>query len=471
MRKASFLFLVMLLLSLGTADFCSAQQNPSDLDPEVRRWEMDVGNGQSWPISPPEGRMLKPGETNTISGIIKDDFLVNDDATGGGDQNFPAVAMDASGDFVICWNDCRGGIYAQRYGSSGDTVGTNFKVNDDTYMRYKWSSPSVAMDADGNFVICWKDYRNYQHHYRHDNTDIYAQRYSNSGDTLGANFRVNDNAWSSEQRYPSIAMDTDGNFVICWQNNRHGVYSYDIYAQQYGSLGDTRGANFRANDDVGWKSQDYPSIATDASGDFVICWRDERNRGANDGNSDIYAQRHDRSGEALGANFRVNDDSTRGYQGSPSIAMDADGNFVICWKDRRSPRGIYAQRFNSLGEALGRNFRVSDDSLITYHYWPSVAMNADGNFVICWEDERNGEDNLDIYAQRYSSSGDRLGANFGVCDSVGTIGRYSHPPCIAMDANGDFVICWHDNRNSRWSYYGYSNPDIYAQRYSILVTD
>ena len=75
--------------------------------------------------------MLKPEEVSLITGIIKDDFVVNDDTTAGYFREAPAVAMDATGNFVICWEDkCNDldnpDIYAQRYTSSGDPSGSNF---------------------------------------------------------------------------------------------------------------------------------------------------------------------------------------------------------------------------------------------------------------------------------------------------------------------------------------------------------
>jgi len=262
MRSVGFLLLLGFLLSLGTVDFCFAQWQP--FGPKVRQWEIDVESGQFWPvdmdkgsprrrferakdqrvpISLPEGRMLKPDQAEIISGIIKDDFLVNDDTTGGW-HYWPAVTMNSGGDFVICWVDGRnddGDIYAQRYNSSGDTLGAIFRVNDDVGGSYQYS-PSLAMDADGDFVICWQDYRNYD-------SDIYAQRYNSLGYTLGGNFRVNDDVGESYQFHPSLAMDADGNFVICWMDERNG--DYDIYAQRYNNSGDTLRTNFNVNDDSG----------------------------------------------------------------------------------------------------------------------------------------------------------------------------------------------------------------------------
>lgn len=493
MRRISFLvFFLAFLLSLGAVNLCSAQWEP--FDPGIRRWEIDGESGQFWPmdrgsphwrlkrgkhnrvpISLPKGRVLKSEETNTILGIIKNDFLVNDDTTGGYSQWFPpAVAVDTSGDFVICWQDGRNGnsdIYAQRYSGTGDTLGANFRVNDDDGSSGQWS-PSIAMDGDGDFVICWSDGRSGW-------GDIYAQRYSSSGDALSINFQVS-HMIPPAQLGPSVAMSLDGSFVICWYNehpcgdayspprdnntffisgrskdvrdrSRGFIYSYEIYAQRYSSYSDTLGTNFMVNDNMmNWQSN--PSIAMDGNGYFVICWQDKRNSEGPWTNPDIYVQRYNSQGDALGTNFKVNDDIGLNCQGLPAIAMDADGDFVICWRDHRwGDYDIYAQRYNSSGDALYSNFRVNDVIETEDQTFPSIAMDADGNFIICWQDNRNGD--WDIYAQRYHSDGTRWGGNYLVNQRPDVPNPDQRYPSVAF-ANDQIIFTWKDARRSKgWDIY------------------
>src|SRR5687768_15408029 len=87
----------------------------------------------------------------------------------------------------------------------------------------------------------------------------------------------------------------------------------------------------------------------------------------------------------IGPEFRVNTYTT-GSQWSPSVAMDAGGNFVVAWTTPQdgSSYGIYAQRYNAAGASLGVEFRVNNHTNSAQAY-PSVAMDADGDFVIAWE--------------------------------------------------------------------------------------
>jgi hypothetical protein len=384
---------------------------------------------------------------NTSGISLGSNFRVND-GTGTALQWHPGVAMDSSGKFVITWEDWRYGfdIYAQRYSPSGVPLDTNFKVNDSAQSSGS-IYPDIAMDDSGNFVITWIDYR-----YGSYDPNIYVQRYNYYGSSLGANYRVNDDYGSTEQRSPSLAVDSSGNFVITWEDERNGWYSSNIYAQRYNPSGTPSGFNFKAGDDTLFADQRDPAIAMDGYGNFVIAWRDYRQWWTDF--SDIYAQKFDTTGIPLGSNFKVNDDTGSNYQHYPAIGMDGSGNFVITWVDYRSIHGdIYAQRYDFLNNSLDSNFKVNDDAGIAYQLSPAIAIDRSGNFVIAWHDPRNF--NGDIYAQRYDSAGIPLDSNFKVNYDTGTTNQYA--PAIAMDCSGDFVITWYDEHSG--------NFDIYAQRY------
>ena len=72
-------------------------------------------------------------------------------------------------------------------------------------------------------------------------------------------------------------------------------------------------------------SQTRASMAMDADGDFVVAWQSNLQDGSGNG---IFAQRYNAAGVAQGIEFRVNT-TTANFQVSPDIAMDADGDFVV----------------------------------------------------------------------------------------------------------------------------------------------
>jgi hypothetical protein len=200
-------------------------------------------------------------------------------------QILPAIAMDDNGNFVITWQSSGqdgggNGIYAQRYNNAGVPLGSVFRVN--TWTTSAQSSPVIAMDSDGDFVVAWQSLGQDGNNY-----GIYAQRYNSAGVVQGSEFRVN--TWTTSlQAYPTIAMDNDGNFVVSWESSGQDGSDYGVYAQRYNSVGVAQGTEFRINT---WTThfQNNPAISMDSDGDFVITWQSNLQDGNNYG---IYAQRY-----------------------------------------------------------------------------------------------------------------------------------------------------------------------------------
>jgi len=393
------------------------------------------------------GLMLVPCSHGAIT-----EFRVNTYTTD--NQQSPSVAMGANGNFLIAWHslgqDGSGwGIYAQRYDSAGNPIGSEFRVN--TYTANDQANPSVAMDADGNFVIAWVG--NLQ-----DGSEwgIYAQRYGSAGNPLGSEFRVNTYT-TDNQLSPSVAMGANGNFLIAWHSRGQDGSGWGIYAQRYDSAGNPVGSEFRVNTYT-TDNQLFPSVAMDPNGNFLIAWQSLGQDGSGWG---IYAQRYGSAGNPVGSEFRVNT-YTANDQGNPSVAMDADGNFVIAWRSDGqdgSEYGIYAQRYSSAGNPLGSEFQVN--TYTANDQWnPSVTMDADGNFVIAWDSNGQDGSGWGIYAQRYDSAGNPIGSEFRVNTYTA---NDQGDPSVAMDADGNFLIAWQSNGQDG-SEYG-----IYAHLHRLEV--
>lgn len=371
-----------------------------------------------------------------------------------GDQARSDTAIDAAGDSVVSWmskvEDGSGyGIYAQRYNASGAAQGTEFRVN--TFTTSDQVFPSVAMDAAGDFAIAWRSLGQDGSGY-----GIYAQRYNAAGVAQGAEFRVN--TWTTfNQDSPSVSMDSAGDFVITWQSYGQDGDNYGIYAQRYNAAGAAQGSEFSVNSYT-TSVQRNPSVALDTVGDFVITWSSYLEDGSGSG---IYAQRYDKTGSTQGSHFRVNS-TTGDFQGFPAVAMDGAKDFVITWQSEGqdgSGYGIYAQRYNAAGTPQGAEFRVnsfaSDNQTNA-----AVALDAGGDFVISWRSPLEDGDNDGIYAQSFSAAGVAQGTEFRV--NTLTTGSQSLPS-VAMNAKGDFVLTWSSVGQDG------SGSGIYVQRYATTV--
>ncbi len=370
-------------------------------------------------------------------------------------QRNPSVAMDAAGDYVVTWasykQDGNGtGIFAQRYNNTGVTLGGEFQVN--TYTTSAQITPTVAMDAAGDFVIAWAS--NGQDG---DSYGIYAKRYNAAGVVQGTEFHAS--TFSTGQQFrPAAAMDVNGNFVITWSSQNQDGSGYGVFAQRFQTNGASAGAEFRVNSSTA-NNQFSSTVAMDSNGDFVVAWQ---SYGQDTSGYGIYAQRYNSAGVKQGSEIAANVVTT-GNQVNASVAIDAAGDFAISWSsagEDGSGYGIYARRYSSAGVALSNDIQVNTTTADQQRF-SKIAMDSAGDFAVTWE-STNQDGSFDgIFAQRFRSNGALQSGEFQVNTYFA---QQQTLPAIAMDASGDFVVAW--------SSFGQDGDDlgIYSQRYAGYKT-
>jgi len=350
-----------------------------------------------------------------------------------GYQAYPAVAAAPAGDFVVAWAGVQNGaldpdVFAQRFAASGSPLGPEFRVNSFTTGQQLF--PVLASDPSGNFVILWNS----------DGQDgssfgVFGQRFAASGAPLGSEFRVN-TFTTSFQALPSVAFDPLGGFVTVWQGYGQDGASWGVFGQRYGPAGVPLGPEFRVNSSTSG-FQYFPALAADGAGNFVVAWQDEGLGGAGVG---VFGQRYAASGSPLGPEFRVNTYTT-GLQIYPSVAADTTGNFIVVWVSHGqdgSLTGIFAQRWSAAGQALGPEFRANTYTP-DHQYLTDVASDASGNFVLVWASDEQDGSGPGVFAQRYEGGGAPLGPEFRV-NTFTPDGQGR--PSVGADAPGRFVVVW-----------------------------
>jgi len=341
-------------------------------------------------------------------------------------QQAPAVAADSSGNFIVVWqtrylNLWDRAFVGQRYSNSGAPLGPEFRVNSFT------TGPgylAVAADSAGNFVVVWESLYVDGHY-----TGIFGQRHSSSGAPLGTEFRVNPYT-TNAQRFPSVAADPSGNFVVVWTSFLQDGDMGGVFGQRFAASGAPLGAEFRVNTFT-TRNQYLPSVAASA-GNFVVVWMSSAQGGSGSG---IFGQRYAIAGNPLGPEFRVNTYTTDG-QVFPLVAVDPSGTFVIAWSGCCSDGwAVSGQRYSSSGASLGSEFRINtntqDRSLGT-----SIAADSSGNFVVSWHNDMWGQD---AFGQLFESSGSPIGPHFRINTYTTSLQTNS---AVAADPSGHFLVVW-----------------------------
>jgi hypothetical protein len=432
-------------------------------------------------------------------------------------QAEPSVAVDGDGDFVIAWESYGqdayySGVFARRFSSAGTPLAGEFQVNVST-VGYQ-ESPSVAADADGDFVVAWLNYPEEQAFAQ----DVLARRFTSSGAATAGEFRINDHT-PDKQRRPSVAALGGSGFLVSWESYVQDASSVGVFARLLSNVGSRLGTELQINSYTSGQ-QRFPAVAAGAGGTFVVAWQS-----VHDGSSSgVFAQRlaalatldidGNLSVQALtdgllllrylfgfrgttlvagavdligctrcdsgaieaylsavplvladlaqvnrqGAEFQVNG-FTPSNQREQVVAIDGDGDFVVVWSSNGqdgSSYGVFARRFSSAGTRLGAEFQISSYTSSDQNA-RAIAMETNGDFVVAWEDFDRDGFGAGVFARRFSSAGSPLATDFQV--NAYTTGQQGSPS-VAVDADGDFVVAWYSDVQDGSGY------GIFARRFT-----
>ncbi|MCC6653388.1 MAG: hypothetical protein IT348_19710 [Candidatus Eisenbacteria bacterium] len=360
----------------------------------------------------------------------------------------PVSVSDGAGGVIVAWQDARSGgtydIYAQRISNAGVALWTANGVAVCTAVDDQYA-PTIVADGAGGAILAWVDERTVA------TADIYVQRLNASGTPQWSANGVALCTATNAQYAPRIVGDGSGGAIVAWEDLRSG--NYDIYARRVNSSGAPQWA---ANGVVVCSAAEIQfniAITSDRAGGAFIAWQDLRD--ATD--YEIYAQRVNATGAAIGTANGVVVCNGANSQGNIDAVADGEGGVILAWRDFRSGTtyDIYAQRLNASLAAFwnsgGREVCVAAGD----QQEPTVCSDGSGGAIIAWRDGRGAD--LNVYAQRVNANGNPSWTADGiaVCSAADS---QSDPDCES-DGVGGAIIAWEDERGG-WA------ADTYAQRVS-----
>jgi hypothetical protein len=346
----------------------------------------------------------------------------------------PAVAIDDAGGFVVAWE--RGGVsgyevVAQKFSADGSAIGSLLQVGDvavpngglvNNQLSTKLQA-SVAMDADGDFVVAW-------------NADTLSEK------TDGVS-------------HLPPSWDCGYNHLICFYKD---TLQYKTYVRAYGADGAPRG-----DATLVYQSEPFtlrhltiysparplapraaPGVAIDDAGDFVVSLDAPLAR-----QDEIYAVRFNADGtgsqQTLVDSFPLRSWSGTVGSAGTHVAMDASGDFAVLWghfethasglpgpTPAPAPSTLYAQRYSAAGTPLPTPISIPDTRTISrnFDHAAGIAMTAQGDMCITWP----GAEESTVNGQFYSADGHAEGQPLSVPVEPGV--------ATAMDRSGELAVAW-----------------------------
>lgn len=308
-------------------------------------------------------------------------------------------------------------------------AGGEFAVN--TYAANHQRFPDVAADASGRFVIVWESVGQ-----DGDGGGIFGQRFRADGTPLGGEFQVN--TYTADNQFtPQVAASAAGNFAVVWTSaNGQDGSGQGIFGRVYDAAGNAVGGEFPVNAYTA-SDQFVPSVSVDPAGNVVVVWASDGPDGSSVG---IRGRRFDASGTPLGGEFPVNA-FTAGPQFHPSVAAHADGSFVVSWDSfgqDTSAQGVFARRFDDTGAPLSDEIPVN--TFVTQAQdSPQVTALGGGAFAVAWQSTHQDGNVRGVFARRFDNLGNPAPGELTVNTFTTDAQQF---PSIAADAAGAFTIVW-----------------------------
>ena len=344
------------------------------------------------------------------------------------------VAMDNNGNTIIVWeqsdgsksrifkSEYRGGVWTHP-GALSDNISPDGQPALD---------PKVAMDNNGNTIIVWEQSDGSK-------SQIFKSEYRGGVWTHPGALSDNISPDGQTAYYPQVAMDDNGNAIICWYQNDGS--RYQIFKSEYrGGVWTHPGG---LSDNISPDGQDAYGVQVemDNNGNAIICWQQS------DGSVDQIFKSEYRGGiwthpGGLSDNISPDGETADGVQ----VAMDNNGNAIICWQQSDgSKQQIFKSEYRGgvwtypggLSDNISPDGQNGND--------PQAAVDNNGNAIIVWH--QNDGSNNQIFKSEYR--GGVWKHPGGLSDNISPDGQNAYSQPAAMDDNGNAIICWHQSDGSR----------------------
>ncbi len=312
--------------------------------PEVsRRWRRTAGGFVvAWAERRPgRGRLRRVRAALTAGGqAMGMEFQVNSYTTGR--QNYPAVAADGPGNFVVAWSSPQDGssdgVFGQRYDSAGTPIRHGFSGQHLHDRNSVHAEPGG--EARGPSWCCGRA------------TTRTARLTACSGSATHRRARRSGRSFRSTPTPPDTRIEpavagADGDFVVAWESqNQDGGSGYGVFGQRYESAGAAAGREFQVNSYT-TGDQIAPGVAADG-GAFVVAWNSRYQDGSSWG---VFGQRYD--GGAGGGH------GVSGQQLHDRLPARAGGGGgrggPSWWRGTATPRTARTRRVRAALRRSGRN--------------------------------------------------------------------------------------------------------------------
>ena len=266
------------------------------------------------------------------------------------------------------------------------------------------------------------------------------------------------------QWYPSDPMDVAHQYSFVFNMNAPPDYKHDD--------GKYIGFNSRVINSTGSGQQYNPEIAVASDGGFIAVWEDDSSSEDGLDSRDIFAKGFLSGGCSSDLKEFVIHQETSGDQRHPDIAIDDKGDFVIVWEDDKDGNGYYEVFMRGFFADGSEKFSRKKVNTVSSNqqFHPKISMMPDGRFVVVWEDYSSGRQTPQILMRGFNADGSQRFPDRNVMD---TVEGSRLKPDLFLDGNANVVVTWEDDTGADGYFQIFAkgfNPDG-TDRFSKIVVN
>ena len=333
------------------------------------------------------------------------------------------VAAAPHGGFAVVWQEDQ--IFLRIFGADGTPLTGALQLSE-PIPGLAHGSQRIAALASGGYVVVWADIDNSQFEPFHPER-VSGRIVDATGQPVGPEFRLPDGTTS-----PDVAAYPSGGFVLTWF--RFVPPSLQKSAGRFDDSGAPVGGEVVV--DVG----ENHKMATLPGDRLVLVW--ERLFPV----SESHVAFRIFGPDLLPAGPEVRVHGQEPDNAWPQIASDATGRFVIAWRDADSgiagqptaPQQVRARIFGPDGAAQSPEILVYTAPTLQDRHFPSaVALRPDGSFLVVWLTLDQFDPFPDLFARWYRPDGTPGGEPFPVPLTSG-----SQAVADAAPTSDGWVVSW-----------------------------
>jgi hypothetical protein len=277
-----------------------------------------------------------------------------------------------------------------------------------------WANPTTEPDAVRDFGVFFQPYVGVQP----DGPEALVNTTTAEAQEIGAGQQ-------------SIAADAAGNYVVTWRSPATPT-TQTVFARRFAADGTPLSGEINVST-VDSTVFGMPEVAMSSNGRFAVAW-------PQNGTNSTLMRVYDAAGMPITSTISVFPATGTTSGKFTGIAMDDAGDIAVLYHVFKNglSKSLEVQRFTPAGAANGDAIKVTPYTVVAGRH--AITMDATGRFIVAWDDwstDANGVLILDVYAQRFSASGQKVGSQITV-DSAPNPGVYLSN--ASMNAAGRFVV-------------------------------